>query len=76
MSSDRRAIHAYLSQEAHESWRAFADENGVSVSALLEAYAALLQDLGDDGRSAIVGAARMIDSERRRRPNRPEGEGN
>jgi|688.fasta_scaffold06002_13 hypothetical protein len=72
MSSERRAIHAYLSPEAHESWRNFADENGVSVSALLEAYAALLQDLGDDGRKAIVGAARMIDSARRRRPNRSE----
>jgi hypothetical protein len=39
MAPTRKAIHAYLSPEAHDAWHDFAAENGVSVSGLLEAIA-------------------------------------
>ena len=69
----RRAIHAFVSPEAHEQWHDFAAEEGVSVSALIEAFA---PDLGDPDRgkepvherlSFVVVAARKIDAARRRR---------
>jgi hypothetical protein len=39
VTATRKAIHAYLSPEAHDGWHDFAAENGVSVSGLLEAIA-------------------------------------
>jgi len=69
----RRAIHAFVSPEAHEQWHDFAAEEGVSVSALIEAFA---PELGDPerGKAAVherlnfvVVAARKIDAARRRR---------
>ena len=69
----RRAIHAFVSPEAHEQWHDFAAEEGVSVSALIEAFA---PELGDPARgeepmherlSFVVLAARKIDASRRRR---------
>lgn len=39
MADPRRAIHAYLTPEAHDRWHDFAAEQGVSVSGLLEAIA-------------------------------------
>lgn len=71
--SSRRAIHAFVSPDAHEQWHDFAAEEGVSVSALIEAFAA---ELGDSERgkeaveqrmTAVVGSARQIDAARRRR---------
>ena len=69
----RRAIHAFVSPEAHDRWHDFAAEEGVSVSALIEAFAPQLSDeealaepmtvrLG-----ATVTSARAIDATRRRR---------
>lgn len=75
MAADDRApkaIHAYLTADAHDAWRDFADTNGVSVSGLVEALAANLP-AGEPGpRDAVkltdlVGAARKIDAVRRRR---------
>ncbi len=74
MTAQRRALHAYLSDNAHEQWHAVAIEWGVSVSALLEALAPILADHHDgsepaeapDARS-IVHTARQIDAQRRRR---------
>lgn len=76
MSEDtgRKALHAYVSDDAHEQWHGFAAEQGVSVSAVLEALAAEL-DLSGSATSQpmterldeVVRCARRIDSDRRRR---------
>lgn len=64
----RKALHAYLSDEAHDTWHAVAAEFGVSVSGLLEAMA---QDLSGKGAATrmepTVKRARKVDAERRRR---------
>lgn len=69
----RRAIHAFVSPEAHEQWHDFAAEEGVSVSALIEAFAPELSD-AERGKAPmherltfVVVAARKIDAARRRR---------
>ncbi len=69
----RRAIHAFVSPEAHEQWHDFAAEVGVSVSALIEAFAPELSD-PDRAKEAmherlafVVTSARKIDAARRRR---------
>lgn len=76
MSQDhgRKALHAYVSDGAHEQWHGFAAEQGVSVSAILEALAPELDrsaqsDPGDlDARlECVVKTARKIDAQRRRR---------
>ncbi len=79
MSEDagRKALHAYVSDDAHEQWHGFAAEQGVSVSAVLEALA---PELDLDGQpdttdlherlTAVVKAARRIDAQRRRRRGR------
>jgi hypothetical protein len=76
MSQDnsRKALHAYVSDAAHDEWHSFAAEQGVSVSAVLEALAG---ELDADRREAasplaerldvVVKAARRIDAQRRRR---------
>lgn len=77
MSQDngRKALHAYVSDHAHDQWHGFAAEQGVSVSAILEAMAPELL-FHDDSRSDaplddcmgnVVQVARRIDAERRRR---------
>jgi hypothetical protein len=64
----RKALHAYLSDEAHEIWHAVAADHGVSVSALLEALAAdLASDHSHADFEAVVRRARRVDAERRRR---------
>jgi len=71
--TSRRAIHAFVSPEAHEQWHDFAASEGVSVSALIQAFAA---ELGDEERgkqsvsqrlNVVVLDARKIDAARRRR---------
>jgi len=62
----RKALHAYVSDEAHEQWHAFAAEQGVSVSAILEVLGAELEASGDRYHQLVV-AARRIDARRRRR---------
>lgn len=69
----RRAIHAFVSPEAHDQWHDFAAEEGVSVSALIEAFAPELSDPArgvapmHERLSFVVSAARKIDAARRRR---------
>lgn len=69
----RRAIHAFVSAEAHERWHDFAAEEGISVSALIEAFAPELSDPshGDEPMAvrmqSVVVVARKIDASRRRR---------
>lgn len=72
-NASRRAIHAFVSPEAHEKWHDFAAEEGVSVSALIEAFAPELSD-ADRGQEPmldrlglVITTARKIDAARRRR---------
>lgn len=76
MSEDtgRKALHAYVSDGAHDQWHEFAAEQGVSVSAVLEALAPELDSELDsaqeplrDRLSGVVRSARRIDAQRRRR---------
>lgn len=78
--AERQALHAYLSEQAHAAWQAFAEENGVSVTGLLEALGVELgseidaapdkdaTELGE-ARKAWVKTGRKIDATRRRRGN-------
>ena len=68
----RRALHAYVSDDAHDAWHDFAAENGVTVSALLEALTPHLQrDAGDatfeTAWEQSIKSARAVDAARRRR---------
>lgn len=67
----RKALHAYLSDEAHEAWHERSAAHGVSVSGLLEAigqYIAEDPEGEDFGSGAeIIKSARQIDTQRRRR---------
>ncbi len=76
MSEDtgRKALHAYVSDDAHDQWHGFAAEQGVSVSAVLEALAAELdldhneaEEQMKDRLEGVVKTARQIDAKRRRR---------
>jgi hypothetical protein len=73
MADNRKAIHAYLTPEAHDHWHEFAAEQGVSVSGLLEAIAQDWHErlLGNDDLPAeverLARSARRIDATRRRR---------
>ena len=70
----RKALHAYVSDDAHDHWHGFAAEQGVSVSAILEALAPELdfeapithEELGTR-LNTVVKSARKIDAQRRRR---------
>lgn len=74
--ASRKAIHAFVSVEAHDRWHDFAADEGVSVSALIEAFAPELGDeaLGEEPMferlEAVIGSARAIDAARRRRRSR------
>ena len=72
--AERQALHAYLSEPAHQAWQTFAEENGVSATGLLEALGLQLADeinapgvTADDVRQDWVRAGRKIDAARRRR---------
>jgi hypothetical protein len=73
MAPTRKAIHAYLSPQAHDAWHDFAAENGVSVSGLLEAIANQWAEKVARGErvlpdeESLVRTARRVDAERRRR---------
>lgn len=67
---ERKALHAYLSPEAHEAWHDFAAENGVSVSGLIEVLPELFGSATQSDRKItdkLVKSARKVDSARRRR---------
>ena len=70
MGESRKALHAFVSNEAHEQWHETALTWGISVSALLEALAPELDDIDSlfGARSSdIVTTARRTDAARRRR---------
>jgi hypothetical protein len=67
----RAALHAYLTQAAHNTIQNYADEHGVSVTALLQALAEELQfeidASGYDVRLDWARRARKVDVGRRSR---------
>lgn len=63
----RKAVHAYLSDEAHDQWQEFAATQGVSVSAILEALAPEFSGAADGEFDKLIKEARRIDARRRRR---------
>jgi hypothetical protein len=71
--AERQALHAYLSEQSHEAWHTFSEENGVSVTGLLESLghqlAEEIEAAGDaaDIRGAWVKQGRKVDTQRRRR---------
>lgn len=71
--AERQALHAYLSPEAHEAWQTFSEENGASVTGLLEAQGlALAEEMhmaggACDVRQDWVKQGRKIDAQRRKR---------
>jgi hypothetical protein len=70
-NDQRRALHAYLSDDAHDTWHQVAADLGCSVSAMLEAMANDFEGEDEHGNRArvegIVKKARRIDADRRRR---------
>ena len=75
LSNDRRALHAYLSETAHSAWQHYSEENGVSVTGLLESLGLTLADEmeetdPEDLRRPWIKAARRIDADRRKRGGR------
>lgn len=72
--AERQALHAYMSPKAHNAWQSFAEENGVSVTGLLESLGLDLAEeiaaAGNDPadvRREWVKRGRKIDAARRRR---------
>jgi hypothetical protein len=71
--ADRKVIHANVSDEAHEIWQSFADENGVSITGLIEAigqgWSTAVGGGGDLTQldPDLVQRARRVDVVRRRR---------
>jgi hypothetical protein len=72
-TKERRAIHAYVSDTAHDQWHNFATHHGVTVSAILEALGPTLDQATDTPYdpnhpcNTIIAEARRIDTKRRRR---------
>lgn len=73
-TNGRKALHAYVTDEAHDTWHGFAADQGISVSGLLEALAPELDfatETSDEPINArlrsIVMNARRVDAARRRR---------
>jgi len=65
--TNRKALHAYVSDQAHDQWHEFAAKQGVSVSAMIEALAPAFDRADDEQFASMVTAARKIDAQRRRR---------
>lgn len=70
--SARKAIHAYVSDEAHAAWLRFSEVNGVSLTGLLESLGwELLEEMRlaepDEIRQPWIKAGRKVDAQRRRR---------
>ena len=70
----RKALHAFVSDGAHDQWHNFCAEQGISVSALLETLAPALDlesELSETPLSqcleTLVSQGRKIDAARRRR---------
>ena len=72
-----RAVHAYLSDDAHATWQDVSTDFGVSVSGLIEAMGIDLTRPADQriltpDLDLLVRRARNVDAARRRRTRRPK----
>ncbi len=73
MTDTRKAIHAYVTNDAHEQWQSFAADAGVSVSAMLEVLGSSLPSTKFPTREPeiemtdLIRNARKVDAQRRRR---------
>lgn len=72
-----RAVHAYLSDDAHATWQEVSTDFGVSVSGLIEAMGIDLtrppdQRILTPDLDLLVRRARNVDAARRRRARRPK----
>jgi hypothetical protein len=71
-NATRKALHCYIDDPAHDAWHGFCTDNGVSVSALLQALGDEIDNtLGDESPMGpvLIKRARHIDAVRRRRKN-------
>lgn len=83
MPEERKALHAYLDAATHDTWALYAEDNGVSITGLLEALGTELAgeidkaeaNGGDatDVRPQWVKAARKIDATDAARLAEPSG---
>ena len=64
---ERAAIHAYLSPEARDRIQLLADDNGTSMTGLLEAMADLIDEFDEETIREWIRRARKVDAIRRRR---------
>lgn len=65
----KKQLNVFVSEESFQAWRRFADAQGVSVTALIEAMGlelATVDRLSPTLRSLVV-RARQVDAERRRK---------
>lgn len=62
----RKALHAYVTDDAHDAWHEAAAEHGVSASAILEALVPIIDRLMAD-EPYLARNARKVDAIRRRR---------
>ncbi len=69
MSDDRRAIHVFVSHDAHDGLRLFAQAHGVTVAGFLEALGCALHDVDPPTPllRGVLAEAREVDAERRER---------
>ncbi len=69
---ERVALHAFLTPEGHGGWQRLAEEQGVSLSALVDVIGRDLATIEDSDtyRRDLITAARRLDAARRRRGRR------
>jgi hypothetical protein len=70
--SNRQAIHAYLDDDTHQAWIDWSEDEGISVTGMLEAIGRMIIEEPEDWQRMIeaiglVKKARRIDAQRRRR---------
>lgn len=69
MPDERRALHVFMSDDAHDGLRLFARAQGVTVAGFLEALGVALYDVDRPTPFLrdVLAAAQLIDAERRER---------
>lgn len=76
MAEDRSALHCYLDVDTRDAWKHYAEENGVSETALIEAIGREIRQFINAGTDMMdvwperIKVARRIDGQRRRRGGR------
>ena len=72
---NRQAIHAYLDAGTHQAWVDWSEEEGISITGMLEAIGRMIVEEPEDWQRIAIGMglvkkARRIDATRRRRGGR------